>query len=698
MTEDLAAVTKPDPRAEADVFADLRTLAATPGFAHIIAYLCVRDNFTLFSGELTADQMQGMYSRSRIIRTEMSLLIGLMVQALPDYDAPPPTDAIGVACRAETLLEELHDSLNLPMRNAIRAAVAGARHLDQLETDLREPIFYGGEGGFPFQCCALAAEKYREDEAWLLENRGASIDHMIAVAEALDGIITERVSAAARSSAIDPGRADLLPCFTVSAGEVAELFGVTADAVRPALRALTLGKVDGNAGFRNVGDYNAVNGAPILDAGHDRYLLFHFNALAEALYETPFYWMYGDPDYRNKHREHRGRFAETLALRRLEAVFGAGRVLRGVMLHGRKGEIISEIDTLVVFADRAIILQAKSKRLTLAARRGADLQLRSDFKAAVQDAHDQAMVCAERLLDPTVTLRTAEGDALDLDQPVRHIYPVCLVADHYPALHYQTGQFLKTRKIPGVLTPLVIDVFTLDALCEMLDRPMRLLSYLDLRARYSAKVIITHEMTLLAYHLKYNLWFENDYDAVMLEDDFTADLEIAMAARRIGVPGARTPRGILTVIEGRWLDQLLATIEVQPHEAMVELCLLLYELSESSLRALADGVDGVLVAAKQMGRSDFSIGFGKTGLSIHANSFPHTEAGQRLEFHCLVRKYDTRAERWFGLSLDGETGQVRIGGKIEFPWIADPGMDEAVALFGGGNQGLPRSGSQSADQ
>ena len=357
----------------------------------------------------------------------------------------------------------------------------------------------------------------------------------------------------------------------------------------------------------------------------------------------------------------------------------------------RKGETISDIDTLVLFADRAIVLEAKSKRLTQAARRGADLQLQQDFAAAIQKSHDQAISCAESLLDPAVTLRRSDGEIIRLDQPVRHIYPLCLVADHYPALHAQTGQFLKTREVAGVFPPLVIDAFTLDAMCEMLDRPLRLLSYLDLRARYGAKVIITHEMTLLAYHLKYNLWLEDGYDLVVLEDDFAADLEIAMAARRIELPGARTPRGILTVIEGRWLDQILAMIEDQPHEAMVELGLRLYELGEDALTTLADGVEGVLVAAREKGRSDFSIAFGGSGLSVHANSEPHAAAAQRLEFHCLVRKHDTRSERWFGLSLDAVSGHVRIGGKIEFPWRPYPEMDEAVSLFGGARQSPPRT-------
>jgi hypothetical protein len=42
-------------------------------------------------------------------------------------------------------------------------------------------------------------------------------------------------------------------------------------------------------------------------------------------------------------------------------------------------------------SNRAIILQAKSKKLTIAARQGNDNRLQDDFKKAVQGAYDQAI-------------------------------------------------------------------------------------------------------------------------------------------------------------------------------------------------------------------------------------------------------------------------------------------------------------------
>jgi hypothetical protein len=61
-----------------------------------------------------------------------------------------------------------------------------------------------------------------------------------------------------------------------------------------------------------------------------------------------------------------------------------------------------------------------------------------------------------------------------------------------------------------------------------------------------------HELTLLSTHLKYNLWVGQDYDFVSLGDDIGIHLDAAMIVRREGVPGARSPDGILTRLEGDW--------------------------------------------------------------------------------------------------------------------------------------------------
>ena len=77
-------------RAEKEIFDELAGLCASPGYAHAVAYLCFRDNMIRYSGEMKAEDMQHLFSKSRLIRTETSTLIGLMLKNPIDYTLPSP--------------------------------------------------------------------------------------------------------------------------------------------------------------------------------------------------------------------------------------------------------------------------------------------------------------------------------------------------------------------------------------------------------------------------------------------------------------------------------------------------------------------------------------------------------------------------------------------------------------------------------
>ena len=75
-------------REEQQIFSDLETLSTSPGYAHAIAYFCFRDNIIQFSGSMTVDDMLPLFSWDRLIRTEISTLIGLMLKSEIDISLP----------------------------------------------------------------------------------------------------------------------------------------------------------------------------------------------------------------------------------------------------------------------------------------------------------------------------------------------------------------------------------------------------------------------------------------------------------------------------------------------------------------------------------------------------------------------------------------------------------------------------------
>ncbi len=498
-------------RSEEEVFNDLDVLCGSPGYIHALAHLSYRDNLITYSGSMTSEDVATSYAPGRTIRTEFSTLMGLMLKHPIDFGLPAPRDVQALIDKTESLLRELHECLERPMLEGIRRAVAGQKgglpvdevSLFQGGDALREPIFYCGESAYSFQYRDLALERYARDDDWLFTNKGFRIADGHAVASALMSLQSRKMLETIKGmQRLDPSQWSVLPGFTFSLEEIAVEGRIASEVASAVLAALTPPAPPTNEGFTALGDFNIANACPILRSATGDYISLETYGVAESLYDSPFYWMAADKGYKDTAFSHRGNFTEDYVARRLTAVFGGANVHRNVNIY-RKGSRVSEIDVLVLFADRALVIQCKSKKLTLEARKGNDLQLRNDFRKSVQDAYDQAYLCAEQLRTPD--LRYIVGDGDDISIPALHeIYLVCVVSDHYPALAVQASEFLTFKADETIQSPLITDVFLIDVLAEMLPSPLRLLSYLNRRVNYGQRIKSINELTVLAFHIRSN--------------------------------------------------------------------------------------------------------------------------------------------------------------------------------------------------
>ncbi|MDD2542135.1 MAG: SEC-C metal-binding domain-containing protein, partial [Desulfuromonadaceae bacterium] len=349
---------------------------------------------------------------------------------------------------------------------------------------------------------------------------------------------------------------------------------------------------------------------------------------------------------------------------------------------------IGEIDVLVIYGNRAIVVQAKSKRLTLEARKGNDRQIKDDFKKSVQDSYNQGLICSKSLGVPRYKLVDGNSKIITVPKTLKEIYIFCVVSDHYPALSFQTRQFLKYETTDSIQPPLVLDVFTLDAMTEMLPSPLHFLSYVNRRANYSEKILTSHELTILSYHLKNNLWLDDKYDIVQLGDDISADLDVAMAVRRDGVKGKRNPSGILTRFTSTTLGRIVKKIEADPDPGTIDFGFLLLTLSEDTVVDVSRGIDKLTQLALQDRKNhDITIGLdtASTGLTIHINDDPVTVAGPLLQKHCERRKYSQKASSWFGACISPTSHSLRFGIYLSYEWQQSAQMDFIT-------RDMPRSG------
>jgi hypothetical protein len=235
-----------------------------------------------------------------------------------------------------------------------------------------------------------------------------------------------------------------------------------------------------------------------------------------------------------------------------------------------------------------------------------------------------------------------------------------------------------------------MDVFCLDTITEMLESPLHLLSYLNRRAGYVEKLMIMHEHTLLAYHLKRNLWIDDDVDMISLDDDIGVDLDVAMIVRRKGIAGKRSVDGILTRFRGRAVRHLIAGLEARPEPAAISLGMQLLRLSEDALSTLDKMLEEISATARRDGcNHDATIAIGKasSGLTIHCNDRPDSAARSHLRNHCMLRKHATKSDSWFGMVVRPADRSIRFLMKLQFPWKPDRHMDELAKGLVAGQPG-----------
>jgi len=686
-------------RSETEIFGELEQLCRSAGYIHLYAYLVFRNTFVRFAEGIKGEDFYESFSRDHLIRTELTTLLGLVIKQKIDFSVPTGDRIVELGTRTQTLLEELHTSLAGPMRPAPETAtVDDFKKIDFTRgAVLREPIFYTGESAYASQYRDFAPLKYRADEEWLEANRGFTIAQAAKVGAAILDI--EQVRLGEIYSGLRAGIPEnftLLPGFTFTPQELTEGSGQSEATIRNVLNAFSVAEDDCNETFRALNDFNLANAQPIIRGESGTFILFQAYSFYEALYESPFYWMLQDAAYKDTALQHRGEFTEGFSAQCLARVFGIKHTHANVLLHKNAATTIGEIDNLVLFGNRAIVVQAKSKRLTMEARKGNDGAIQKDFSAGITDAYQQALVCAQHLLRGEKGVVGKDGNPLAIPK-LKKIYLLCLVSDHYPALSFQVGEFLTPVISPEIPTPFVTDLFTLDAMTEMLESPLHFLSYMDRRTGYGDKIIAGHELTILGYHLSSNLWLSNDTDRIWLYDDVASSLDAAMAVRRDGVPGDRTPPGILTLTKGSAYDRLITQLDNDPRGNLVDLGFMLLQMSGESAAQLSQGIDYATRRARETRDvHDVSMSSGKdAGITVHSSYRSLEEGLERLQVHVLAKKYQQKAPSWFGIAIHPDDQSLLYGYNAQFEWEEDEAMEEASRSFASGfgmkfEKGKPR--------
>ena len=637
-------------RGEGEILADLDQLTQEPGFIYTFCMMVWQALW------MTTEEVPDIDWHGRPNNKELSLLLGFLAKRPLELEYVPIREkAENQVIRASELLNELHVWCGIPTFDT--SGKAGDNLQEQFDDFTKayeewmqsgrgmvEPIFYGNEGAHIFQYLEMASKRYVADEDWIRQNLGTGFDTITEIAGVLERVSRGRLQQVDLWSTHEQICRAVLDAMSFHPDDVPEVGRHDLDKFLDRFSCVP-GCV--NQDFNSMGGYNQMHSHPVIKLGDGRFCVPLLPNLAQSIYESPYYWMLADEAYRDAAFNNRGDATEIITRDLLVPIFGQSRVHRGVKV--KKGrDDVTDLDVLAISGNKALVVQCKSKKLTLIARAGDGQALRKDFIQAVQDAYDQAFKGREALLQGGCTFTDADGTPVKLPTEIDDVYIVCVTGDHYPAVITQACIHLD-RKAEDP-HPVLMSVFDLDVVSFYLSDRFEFLYYIRQRVDHAVHFIADSEMTLLGFHLKRKLFPQDNADGMLIDASYSQLADANFLVARGNWQASEADDRLFHEWKNDAFDQLLADVktvantQLRPGVATEDVVLHLYDFAGEAADYLIKTAENQKLATLRDGqRHDVRVPIPAHKKGATFVSFPRPQ-------HSIERELFTRDLRAIALA------------------------------------------------
>jgi len=691
-----------EPRSSEEILKALEDLASTPGYMHVLSEIASRDLF--FDGREAAT----VNWRERITYQELSLMVGLALKSAPlSYDELPE-DKIEEAIKVtRSALEELHMSYTakyFETMSAIYKADGGleaAQEMSDEEKDKRfrqifgsgssmvEATFYDDSGSYDFQYLEMAPRLYQFDSTWIAKT-GLDFNKAKSIYEAIKRLSEVMHHGHSHPELVDVihkgGTLRAIDQFVFSKELLLKTVAqkdatITVDDLEKFFYLFSAKPEDQYSDFSGPGTLNIVNIKPLIEIADDAYFIpVNFN-LAEAIYQSPAYWMRQDTAYLETAAKNRGMANEQITYEYFQGIFGNMAFKTIKVMKGKK-TTLTDIDVMGVVGSVAIVAQNKGKRMTIDALKGNEEILKNDFKQAIQAAYNQGIQSREVLLgDEEYKFIDEDGNEIKLPQGIEEVYILCVTADVYPAALHQLDVYLEKEEHQP--WPVHVSLFDLDMLALYLPDPYEFAFYLKQRSELHGKVRASGEMALLGYHLNRGLFKPDRADMIMIDQDYAQliDADYMYRKGRVGKPPKKH------ALKSTWsnvrYDQLVGELKTNISDPkLTDIIFYLKTIPPHIIDGIIQVIDRTRLKAQKDGLPhNFSMPIydeeSPWGGFSYATGHSLSELRSKLSYLVRVNKYKHKADRWLGIGA--LIGQPQLTNAVLFgwePWERSEEMDE----------------------
>jgi len=264
-----------------------------------------------------------------------------------------------------------------------------------------------------------------------------------------------------------------------------------------------------------------------------------------------------------------------------------------------------EVDCVIVAGPIAIVLEAKSQRVTPPARRGAGKRLKRDFQETVGASSEQAFRTAKMLehANETAVFRKKGGGEVKISvKGVRRVVTVSVLLDYLPAFTLCSKERVRAGLVDVDSPPsIAMSLSELFVVLEVLGGPAHVIHYFWRRHEIEEQVsYMGDEEDLLVFYLGNGfgqlLRAQQEANAVISLGDASYQLRrYFMAIWLQPHSNVARPRRILT----RWLESVVRRVQGLPRPDKWALICCLLDLSYEEQKEFETRFGGLMLRAKR---------------------------------------------------------------------------------------------------
>jgi hypothetical protein len=495
-----------------EIINKLSIITSDYNFIYVIAGICLKD----FCGRI--EDIKTPLDGQSLNYNEAAFLIGLWIKNsnnlhIENYDFE------GVFLETYKLMDNLHFSF----------ITEGPKILDYQGAPsdfmlnsiiLREAFFYSSTGAYDIQYTQKIEEKYKRDDSWFKSNKGFSINDLNSYFIHVKKLLHKKLNNQINYLGIK-NIEDILNIFLLNESE---LFSNNIAYKNITNCFLIEPGTDVNSKLSSPGDFNEFQARPIIKNKNNFYFIPITFFLAEALYESPYYWMMNDVEYKKIGLQNRGLATEEIVYKLLKKIFGKENTFHGIKIKVTKEKTLSDIDVCVKYLDKLIIVQTKSKKLTSLSKQGDIDKIKEDFSLAIESAFKQSLICEKAILDKSsYFFENSNGKREEnLFTNVKEIYKICVVLDSYPGLSHLSHILLYDKHQESTIC---FSIFDLEIICAYLNTPEKFIDYIIKRINNCRKYHSENEICYLGFYLNHDLKDHEGFNCVMVDNDFGTQID-----------------------------------------------------------------------------------------------------------------------------------------------------------------------------